>query len=271
MIGRLLAAAALVVAGTVPALAALHLEGRLEQGALIRGTTDPGSRVTVDGRAVRVDGQGRFAFGLGRDAGPGMTVTTRPPGGPAETTSFAVARRAWPVQRIDGLPPAQVTPDPPTLARIKRENDRLVALRRTDGPGDAWAGTFIWPADGRISGVFGSQRILNGTPRSPHSGVDVAIPTGTPVKASAGGVVALAEADLFFTGGTIVIDHGAGVMSIYAHLSRLDVQAGQAVTQGAVIGASGATGRATGPHLHFGLTWFEVKLDPESVLPPRSH
>lgn len=268
---RALLAVLLVLGGAAPAVAGLRFEGRLEQGALVRGLTLPGSTVTVDGRAVRVDDQGRFVFGLGREAAPTVTVIARQAGAAPEQAVLAVARRDWQIQRIDGLPPAQVTPDPATLARIKRENERLAALRRVDRPGDDWAGGFIWPAEGRISGVYGSQRILNGEPRAPHYGVDVAAATGAPIRASAGGVVVLAEPDLFFTGGTILIDHGAGVLSVYAHLSRVDVHAGQAVRQGAAIGAVGATGRVTGPHLHFGLSWFEVKLDPESVLPPRPH
>jgi murein DD-endopeptidase MepM/ murein hydrolase activator NlpD len=179
-----------------------------------------------------------------------------------------VTKRAWIEQPISGLPPGMVSPPPETLERIGRERELVRASRRHDTPEPLFAVGFVWPATGRISGVFGSRRILNGEPRAPHLGVDVARPTGTPVAAAAPGIVRLAERDLYFQGGTIVLDHGHGVSSSYLHLSRLDVRVGQRVAQGEVIAAIGATGRVTGPHLHFEIGWMGMPVDPQTALPP---
>jgi murein DD-endopeptidase MepM/ murein hydrolase activator NlpD len=165
------------------------------------------------------------------------------------------------------VPQNTVTPDPAELARIRREADEVRALRKTAGAGPDFIVPMIWPAHGPISGVYGSQRILNGEPRAPHMGVDIAAPMGAPVVAAAGGVIRLAET-LFLTGNTVLIDHGYGLETSYAHLSRLEVAPGQRVRQGEEIGRVGATGRATGPHLHWGMEWFEVRLDPQLVVAP---
>ncbi|MFC7691791.1 M23 family metallopeptidase [Paeniroseomonas aquatica] len=163
--------------------------------------------------------------------------------------------------------PAQVTPDPEALRRITAERARLAAARATDSPRTDFAAGFLLPAHGRISGVFGSQRILNGEPRQPHFGFDIAAPTGTPLLAAAGGVVTLAG-DFFFFGRIVVIDHGHGVNTLYAHMSAQGVTEGQQVAAGQRIGAIGATGRVTGPHLHFGFSWYTTWLDAQPVLPP---
>lgn len=241
----------------------------VEQGALVRGRCEGGCRVVLDGRAVRVDRHGRFVLGFDRDHAATARLELVWPNGRRVERRLEVGARAWDVQRIDGLPPAQVTPsDPALLARIDRERAAIRRARGLDSDLEGlWAG-FVWPAEGRTSGVFGSQRVLNGQPRAPHLGIDIAAPEGTPVRAAASGVVRLAEPDLFFTGGTVIIDHGHGVGTIYAHLSRIDVAAGDAVSQGQPLGAIGKTGRATGPHLHLGLYWFERAVDPERVLPP---
>jgi len=151
-------------------------------------------------------------------------------------------------------------------ARIAREAARVREARLLDDARADFARAFIWPVQGRISGRFGNQRIYNGKPGSPHSGMDIAAPTGTPVKAPAAGVVTLADPDLYLTGGTLLIDHGHGISSNFLHLSRLDVKPGDRVEQGQVVGAVGATGRASGPHLHWGMNWFEVRIDPLLVL-----
>lgn len=260
-----LALAALPVA----AVSAAELTGAVEEGALVLGRTLPGTAVTLDGRPVRVDAAGRFVLGFGRDAeGPAELVETAPSGARV-VTPLTVAPRDWDVQRIDGLPPKKVTPDPAVLERIRAEQAAVAEARRSDrDTADLFAG-FVHPVAGevRISGVFGSQRILNGEPRSPHSGTDYAAPEGRAVLAAGPGVVSLVDPDMYFTGQTVMIDHGHGVQSVYAHLSRIDVADGEAVAAGQTIGAVGASGRATGPHLHFGISWFDERLDPETVLP----
>ncbi len=268
---RFLLSVLLLVAGLVrPALAVeLDLAGHATQGGLMLGRVTPGARVALEGKAVQVTPEGAFIIGFGRDHGPSarLDITT------AEGTRhemIKVAPRSWDVQRIDGLPPAKVTPDSSVQPRIAAEAERLQAVRRNDRASADFTQAFRWPAEGRVSGVFGSQRILNGEARQPHYGLDVAGAVGTPVLAAGAGVVTLADADLYFTGGTLAIDHGHGLVSIYAHLSRLDVKVGQQVVAGDAVGAIGATGRATGPHLHWSLSWFDERLDPALVVPPRA-
>ncbi|MBL8831508.1 MAG: M23 family metallopeptidase [Rhodospirillales bacterium] len=243
----------------------VSFDGKIVQGGVVFGRTEPGASLSLDGRAVRVSPDGRFVIGFGREARAARLDVTA--GGASRTIEIAVAARRFDIQRIDGLPEAQVSPDPAALARIAEENVKLVAARRRDTPEALFAGGFQWPVTGRISGVYGSQRILNGQPRAPHLGVDVVQPTGTPIRAAADGIVSLAESDLFFTGGTIVLDHGHGLSTIYAHLSRIDVAVGARVRKGEPIAALGATGRVTGAHLHWGMTWFDVRLDPALVVP----
>jgi len=246
--------------------AALVLPDRIAQGGLVTGRVDPGSRVAFDGRALRVSPQGLFVFGLGRDAGPEAVIAVTAPDGTRGERRVAVQPREWDIQRLEGLPGRMVTPDAEALARIRAEQERLNAARRTDTAVPHFAEGFEWPARGRISGVYGSQRILNGQPRAPHLGLDVAVPVGTPLVAAAGGRVTLAE-DLYFTGHTMLVEHGHGVTTLYAHMSRLDLREGDAVGRGQVIGLSGATGRVTGPHLHLGMFWLSTSVDPRPVLP----
>lgn len=240
---------------------AVELSGKLEQGGIVLGQARPGASVALDGKAVPVDGQGRFLLGFGREA-PARAVLEVD----GERQDLAIAARAWKIQRIDGLPPAKVTPDPAELARIKQEAELVAARRAVVTLQANFLDGLASPADGPVSGVFGSQRILNGEPRAAHSGTDIAAPLGAPVRAVAAGKVVLAHPDLFFTGATVMIDHGLGLQSVYAHLSRLDVHEGEAVAKGQPIGAVGASGRATGPHLHWGASWLDQRLDPESVL-----
>lgn len=237
------------------------------QGGLLLGRTRPGSRVTLDGRAVSVSPDGRFALGFGREAGPAAELVATAANGQSERRSLTVAKRDWDVQRINGLPGAMVSPDAQQLARINREREKIAAVRKVDSDLPHFAEGFVWPARGRISGVYGSQRILNGEPRAPHLGLDVAAPTGTPCASMGAGRVLLAE-DLYFTGNTVLVDHGHGVVSLYAHLSAMDVRVGEMLGRGQRLGAIGATGRVTGPHLHLGLHWFATALDPQPLLPP---
>ncbi|HTH16277.1 MAG TPA: M23 family metallopeptidase [Magnetospirillum sp.] len=240
---------------------AIELTGKLEQGGIALGQARPGAMVNLDGKTVPVDEAGRFLLGFGRDAAARAVLEVD-----GERQTLAVAPRSWQVQRIDGLPQAKVTPDPAELARIKAETELVAARRASVSLRAQFLDGLISPADGPISGVFGSQRVLNGEPRAAHSGTDIAAPAGAPVRAVAAGTVVLAHPDLFFTGATVMIDHGLGLQTVYAHLSRLDVHEGDIVAKGQQIGAVGASGRATGPHLHWGASWLDQRLDPQSVL-----
>ncbi len=248
-----------------PARAVTFPDRGLTQGGFVVGQAAPGTRLVLDGRVVRVSAEGAFAFGFGRDHGAASVLGVAQPGQRGEARRLVIARRQWQEQRISGLPPAQVTPDEAMLARILRERERLGVARATDSALTGFAQGFSAPATGRISGVFGSRRILNGQPRQPHYGLDFAVPTGTPMLAAAAGRVTLAASFHFF-GDLVVIDHGHGVNTLYAHLSRIDVQEGQMVGRGERIALSGATGRVTGPHLHFSLSWYQVWLDPQPVV-----
>lgn len=249
--------------------AEIQLTGPFEQGGLVRGTADPGDTITLDGKSVRVGPRGEIVFGFHRDAPATAVLAITHRDGRREQRILTVVPRAWDIQRIDGLPPAQVTPPPEVLDRIKRDTTLINAAKGHDDPTPRFLSGFTWPASGRISGIFGSQRILNGEPRAPHYGMDIAAPVGAPITAPMDGKVTLAEPDLYFNGGTVILDHGHGLITLYVHMSRLDVKVGQEVRQGTLIGAVGKTGRATGPHLHWGLEWKGARLDPQRVLPPK--
>ncbi|MEO8673712.1 MAG: M23 family metallopeptidase [Tahibacter sp.] len=243
------------------------LPKQARQGELVIGHAPSGSTIEFSGRPVRVGSDGVFVFGLDRDAPDDVSVTLRLANGNTEIRHLRVESRNYRVERVNGLPQHTVTPDPALAQRIAEEQARVAAARVRDDDRDDFSNGFLRPASGRISGVFGSQRIDNGVAKSPHMGLDIAVPTGTPVLAPAAGIVSFVAEDLVLTGGTILIDHGHGVSSSFLHLSRIEVKLGEAVRRGQHIGASGATGRASGPHLHWGLNWFEVRLDPE-LLPP---
>ncbi len=256
---------ALVLAQVLAAAAAaqeLELRGEPVQGGLMVGRVAPGSAVRVDGRAVRVSPQGLFLAGFGRDAAPRAEVRVTHPDGRRTRRALRVRQRQYPVQRIDGLAARQVTPAPQDLARILADGARIEAVRARDSGIAYFATGFAWPAEGPTSGVFGSRRILNGEPRRPHSGLDIAAPAGATVRAAAVGVVALAREDMFFTGQTVMIDHGHGLASVYAHMSAILVAEGARVGRGQAIGRVGASGRASGPHLHWGVSLFDTHLDP---------
>jgi murein DD-endopeptidase MepM/ murein hydrolase activator NlpD len=257
-----------LVWGLAAAAAELQLEGALIQGGLVRGQVAPGSAVWLDGWELRVSAAGRFVFGFDRDAAERAALVVRHPDGREDRRTLEIARRTYDVQRIDGLPPRKVTPSEEDLARIEADAQLLEAAKQRDTAGPGFTQEVAWPARGRISGVYGSQRILNGEPRAPHRGLDVAAPPGTPVGAMASGVVSLAEPAMYFTGGTVMVDHGHGVHSIYAHLQDVLVEVGQDVAQGATLGTIGSTGRATGPHLHWGIYWFDRAVDPALLVGP---
>ena len=264
---RLLVAALVLAA---PAHAAeLEIQGQLVQGGFAVVRAAPGAKANLEGRELRVSPDGRFPIAFGRDAGPRATLAVEWPDGRKETRVLSIVPRRFDIQRIDGLPETMVTPEPALLDRIRAENARIALARAVDGPTPHFLEGFVWPAAGRISGVYGSQRILNGQPRQPHFGIDIAAPLGTPVVAAASGTVVFAEADVYFTGGTLILEHGSGVSTTYSHLSRIDVAPGQSVRAGQIIGAVGATGRATGPHLDWRVNLFDIRIDPLLVLPPK--
>ena len=246
------------------------LEGRLIQGGMIWGEVPPGSRVSLDGESLDVLEDGTFFAGFGRDAAASAELVVE--GAMSCRETLSIQSRQYNISRVDGVPQKTVTPSEEHLARIRRES-ALVGkakgqrLQRPDLIQGALAG-FEWPATGRISGVYGSQRIYNGTPRNPHYGVDVAVPTGTPVYAPTAGVVTLAEPDLFFSGGTVILDHGYGLSSSFLHMSKLHVEVGQELKTGDLLGEVGATGRATGPHLDWRMSWRNQRVDPQLLVPP---
>ena len=245
---------------------AIEFEGKFIQGHFILGKTDPRAKIQIDKKSVRVSKDGFFAFGLGRDR-KNDVVIIETFNGTKNKIVKKVLKREYKIQRIDGLPEKKVTPPKEVYDRIKKENILIGKARAIDTSLTYFKDEFITPVDNAIiTGVYGSQRILNGKPRWPHYGLDYAQKTGTPIKAMLNGIVTLAENDLYFTGGTIIFDHGHGVSTLYMHLKDVDVKIGQKVKQGEKIGTVGKTGRSTGPHLDIRLNWFNVKLDPASVL-----
>ena len=251
------------------AAGSLSFDGPLTQGGLVIGRADPGAKVSIDGRPVRVSSEGTFLMGFGRDAKKAVRLRLDHPDGTRIEKTLRVKGREYQVQRIDGLPERQVTPrKPEDLARIRDDNAKIAAVRKKDSAQTWFASGFQWPATGPISGVYGSQRILNGKPKRPHNGIDVAAPRGSTVTAAADGVIALVHPDMFYTGKTVIIDHGHGLSSVYVHMDDILVADGQRVTQGKPIGIVGKTGRVTGPHLHWGVTLFGTHLDPALLAGP---
>ena len=239
------------------------LSGALEQGGLATGVVPAGTRsLSFDGKPIGFAADGRFLIAFDRDAAPAARIEAIAADGTILRRALAVAPRAW---RIESLPtlPRGTTPSPEFLARRKIELDQIAAARAIDSGSLGWRQHFIWPATGRISGVFGSQRIYAGEPGAYHSGVDIARPQGAPIVAPADGVVILAASAPFtLEGNLLMIDHGMGLNSAFLHLSRIDVKPGQIVKQGETLGAIGMTGRATGPHLHWALKWRDARIDP---------
>ena len=259
----------LLLSITAPGWAqSLVLEGPLVQGGLVQGNVPPGSEVVFAGNPVRVSEQGDFLIGFHRDEPARLDLEVTYPDGSGEKKSLAVETREYNVQRIDGLPPRKVTPNEDDLERIYAETRLIKQARKLDDPRTDYKTGFIWPTVGRVSGVYGSQRILNGQPRRPHYGIDIAAPEGTPVLAPADGVVTLAHPDTYFNGGLIALDHGHGLSSWFSHLSVLLVQNGDRVKQGDKIAEVGSTGRSTGPHLDWRINLFERRLDPSLLVGP---
>lgn len=250
----------------IPLATALEFQGTWQQGAMLVGRTTPGNTVIFQDRAVSLTSQGYFVIGLGRDV-EGPVVVDVHNGKNSQQYSYSVAQREYKVQRVNGVPQRTVTPpSAKVLERIRREG-RLVRQARADNdPREDFLQGFIKPLEGPITGVYGSQRVYNGVPKNPHYGLDIARPTGTVVVAPAPGIVKLVHDDMYYSGGTIVLDHGYGLSSSFIHLSGALVKKGQRVEAGDAIAKVGATGRATGPHLDWRVNWFNVRLDPALVL-----
>ena len=247
-------------------VSALEFEGKFIQGHFIIGKTDPNSKVKIGKRQVKVSKDGYFAFGIGRDRKYDLVITLEKDG-IKEKIIKRVQKRKYNIQRIDGLEEKKVTPPEEVYARIKKENKWIAEARTVDSNLDFFKDKFIVPVeDAIITGVYGSQRILNGKPRWPHYGLDFAKDEGTPVKAMISGTVTLAEPDLYYTGGTLIFDHGHGISTLYMHMHEIFVEKGQKVKQGDIIGTVGSTGRATGAHLDVRLNWFDVRIDPATAL-----
>jgi murein DD-endopeptidase MepM/ murein hydrolase activator NlpD len=247
----------------------LMLDGRMVQGGLVYGKTLPGSSVTQDGQTVRVSAEGNFLLGFTRDAPAESMLEVRLPDGTRVSRTLEVAPREYRIQRIDGLPQGKVTPrKPEDLERIRRDAAAVNRARGRDDDRQDFLAGFDWPVIGPISGVYGSQRILNGQPRRPHFGVDIAVPVGTPVRAPAPGIVTLAVPDMFFSGGTLMIDHGHKLSSSFLHLSKLHAKVGDRVEKGDLIAEVGATGRVTGAHLDWRMNLRDRRIDPQLLVPP---
>ena len=250
---------------TVLGVSGLSVASDYQQGELVIGKVESGTKVWLDGAPVPVSDAGVYVFGLGRDAAPGSTLTTVLHNTRTET-SLLVKQRLYEEQKIDGLPSKKVTPNPTSTQRIRSDNQQIKEVRKSYQKSHGsihWLGQqWVQPVEGRISGVFGSRRILNGVPKNSHNGVDIAAAKGTDIIAPLAGQVALVHEDMFYTGKTIMLDHGLGVTSVYAHMQYIEVSVGQVVEQGQVLGQVGQSGRATGPHLHWGVTWQQTHVDP---------
>lgn len=252
---------------TFPAIA-LTLDGPFTQGGMIRGKADPGSQVTLDGKPLRVTDDGAFILGFGRDHKADATLVVKQANGGTETRQLKIKPRQYKIQRIDGLPSNKVSKF--SDKALKQIRDDSAAARKARARDDArrdWDTEWQWPTTGPISGVYGSQRVLNGHPRRPHFGVDVAAPVGTPVRAPADGIVTLVR-DMYFSGVTVIMDHGHHLTSSFLHLSKSHVRVGDEVRQGAIIAEVGATGRVTGPHLDWRMNLGSERIDPQLLVPP---
>ena len=248
--------------------AALQLQGPLEQGGMVIGKVAPGTRVSLDGKAVEVSADGRFVIGFGRDARPTAILTTEDASGKRER-ELVIQARQYHIQSVHGIPKKIMSPSAADLKRIRSDIREVNAARSRHYKRMDFAGPFQWPLQGPITGVYGSQRVYNGEPGRPHYGVDVAAAVGTPVSTPAPGIVTVANPDMFYSGGTVIIDHGYGISSTLMHLSKVLVKVGQEVKPGDVIGEVGSTGRATGPHLDWRMNWFNnARIDPQLLAPP---
>jgi murein DD-endopeptidase MepM/ murein hydrolase activator NlpD len=244
---------------------AIEFQGKFIQGHFILGKTEPKAKIKVNKKEVKVSKDGFFVFGIDRDRKFDLTFT-KTLNGKKSIITKKILKRKYNIQRIDGLEESKVTPPESVYKRIKKENNAIGEARAINSDLIFFKEKFIMPVEGIISGVYGSQRILNGKPKWPHYGIDIAAKLGTMIKSSGIGVVTMAEDDLYYTGGTVIMDHGHGISTIYSHLENVLVSVGDKINQGDIIGTVGSTGRSTGPHLDFRINWFQTRLDPMSVL-----
>ena len=245
-------------------LNAIEFKGEFLQGHYIVGLTDPSAKIIIDKKKIKVSKDGYFVFGLDRDRKFDVLIT-QTLNGEKKIITKKVLKRKYRIQRIDGLPENKVTPPESVYKRIREENNKIGEARAINSNLPFFKDQFIMPVEGIISGVYGSQRILNGKPKWPHYGIDIAAKQGTPIKSSGSGVVTMAEDDLYYTGGTIIMDHGHGISTIYSHLETVSVSVGDKINKGDIIGTVGSTGRSTGPHLDFRVNWFQTRLDPMTI------
>jgi murein DD-endopeptidase MepM/ murein hydrolase activator NlpD len=260
------AANGLLTAGSA---AELVLQGELKQGGLLWSRAAPGAKVFLNDKPVAVAENGVFVIGFDRDAGASAKLAVCDSSAlHCENRSLSIAQRSYNIQRVNGVPQQTVTPPAEVLERIRREGALVSKARATFITRQDFVKPLSWPLIGPITGVFGSQRVYNGSPGRPHYGLDIAAPTGTVVTAPIAGVVTLAHADMFYSGGSLIIDHGMGVSSTFIHLSKVLVEVGQEIKQGQAIAKVGATGRATGPHLDWRMNWSGKRLDPALVIGP---
>ena len=242
------------------------LPASILQGGLIVGQLDQGDSLKLNGKDLKISTDKQFVFAVGRDELGPMNITVLKNNEVISINQIKVIEREYEIQKINGLPKKMVSPDEEVLKRIIADNKIIVNAKKLDLDNTYFSTSFMIPTKGIISGVFGSQRILNDVPKSPHKGLDIAAPEGQTIVSTNDGIITLAEDDLYYTGGTIIIDHGHGVKSIYAHLLTVDVIIGQKVIKGEPIGNVGSTGRSTGPHLHWGVMWFDEYVDPQLLI-----
>jgi murein DD-endopeptidase MepM/ murein hydrolase activator NlpD len=247
-------------------LAEVQLTGEIKQGGLIVGKTSPTNKVYFNDRLLKVSNAGDFVFGFGRDDVEAHILKVVEPNGETEQRTLTPTKREYKIQRVNGIAKKIMDPDPKAVARAKEDSKQVKAARKTDSELVEFAGGFIPPIKGVVTGVYGSQRVYNGVPKTPHFGLDYAGKKGDPVKAPATGVVVLNVPDMFYSGGTMIIDHGHGINSTFLHLSDSYVKVGEKVEQGQVVAAVGSTGRSTGPHLDWRVNWFDMRLDPALAL-----
>ena len=251
--------------GGAPQAHALEIwRGAAIQGGMLILKSHPEAIIRLNDEILPVASNGLMVIGFHRDDSTSITLTASLPDGTIKTLTLTPSKRAYKTQRIDGLPAAMVTPPQAVLERIARDRQAVIEARAIISSLDAWQSNFLWPVEGIITGIYGSRRILNGAPRTPHYGIDIAAPKGTPIIAPASGIVRLVD-DLYFTGNTIIIDHGHGVSSTFLHLDSVAVKENMAVAQGDVIGAVGSSGRSTGAHLDWRVNWRDKRLDPERL------
>ncbi|CAH0992445.1 hypothetical protein SIN8267_02565 [Sinobacterium norvegicum] len=246
------------------------ISGQLIQGGIIIRQYPVDAKVTVNNRLLRPDAKGVVMYGFDRDAPAQLTLEVETADGQRVVEQLAIEQRAYRVQKIEGIKRAIMSPSAEDLTRIRAESKQVKLARKDDLDLQGWQQNFQWPITGPITGVFGSQRVYNGVPSRPHYGVDVAAPVGAEVFAPASGRVTLAHDNMFYSGGTVIIDHGHGLSSSFLHLSKLHVTVGQMLEQGDLVAEVGATGRVTGPHLDWRMNWFDQRVDPELLVGPMS-